>query len=275
MLICIYSLPHSSLHRKGVKLSKKEFVIEQITEMIKGGEYPPGEQLPSEPHMEKLFNVSRGTIRQALTELAQAGVVARRSGSGTFVLRDLAKEPKVIAFHKQVKNAGMEPSTKVLEAIRMKASELPEQVWRAFLVPEAEIDSTFIYRINRLRCGNDIPLARQIIYLLAEDFQSDLLETEDFSQSAFELYGRYHRKVSIAEERIQARLATPAEIELFQLQSKLREQQMVYVRERISYDQQNMPLEVMTSIDRGDFFTGYRYRITESDLFVDKAIKLR
>jgi hypothetical protein len=38
---------------------------------------------------------------------------------------------------------------------------------------------------------------------------------------------------------------------------------VVYVRERISYDQENIPLEVVASVERGDVFQGYKYRIIE------------
>jgi hypothetical protein len=43
------------------------------------------------------------------------------------------------------------------------------------------------------------------------------------------------------------------------------QQQFVYERNRVSFDEQNQVLEVMTSVDRGDFFPGYEYRIVEVD----------
>ena len=53
----------------------------------------------------------------------------------------------------------------------------------------------------------------------------------------------------------------PDEIELFGLPPHSRDQQIIYIRDRISYDQQNLALEVMTSVERGRFLWAYRYRI--------------
>jgi ABC-type glycerol-3-phosphate transport system substrate-binding protein len=45
----------------------------------------PGERLPSEVELCQLYQASRTTVRQALSTLAQDGLVLRRQGSGTFV----------------------------------------------------------------------------------------------------------------------------------------------------------------------------------------------
>ena len=49
------------------------------------------------------------------------------------------------------------------------------------------------------------------------------------------------------------------------------DRQFVYERRRISYDQENRVLEVMISIDRGDFFQGYQYRIVEEDVNICRS----
>jgi len=70
--------------------------------------------------------------------------------------------------------------------------------------------------------------------------------------------------VTWTDEIIRARSAEPEEIDLLRT-DELPEQQFVYMRDRISYDQENMPLEVSTSIDRGDVFQAYQYRIVEDE----------
>lgn len=50
------------------------------------------------------------------------------------------------------------------------------------------------------------------------------------------------------------------------MQTLLPQQQFVYVRDRISYDQENLPVEVLISVDRDDFFRAYRYRVVEDEL---------
>ncbi|MFF5991199.1 GntR family transcriptional regulator [Prauserella flavalba] len=55
-------------------------------------ELPAGHQLPTERDLAEIYGVSRITIRQALTELANDGYVERRQGTGTFV----ADRPEVV-----------------------------------------------------------------------------------------------------------------------------------------------------------------------------------
>jgi GntR family transcriptional regulator len=62
-------------------------VAEQLREKIMSGQLQPEEQLPNEPELSALLNVSRSTVRSALTILEQGGFVLRRRGIGTFVAR--------------------------------------------------------------------------------------------------------------------------------------------------------------------------------------------
>jgi GntR family transcriptional regulator len=243
--------------------SKYYEVKERIEEMILKGEFSVSSKLPAEPDLAEMFNVSRGTIRQALGELARDAIIARRSGSGTFVLRKPGKEARVISFKEQIRRAGMVPTTQILAKERIMASEAGEHVYAAFFIDPEEADKTPVYHIDRLRCGDDQPLARQTIYLLASDFKPDLLETEDFTQSVMAIYERHYRRVAWADEIILARPAMEEEVALLQMQDLPPHERFVYVRDRVSYDQENMPLEVLHSIDRGDFFQAYRYRIVE------------
>lgn len=60
-------------------------VVEQIRSMIQGGDLPAGSQLPSEPELARGLNVSRNTLRAALSYLENEGSIVRRRGIGTFV----------------------------------------------------------------------------------------------------------------------------------------------------------------------------------------------
>ena len=59
--------------------------VEQLRAMIQSGELPDGSQLPSEPELAKALNISRSTLRAALSYLENEGTVLRRRGVGTFV----------------------------------------------------------------------------------------------------------------------------------------------------------------------------------------------
>lgn len=62
-----------------------ENISAQIREQIKQGVWKEGERIQSELELAKLFQVSRGSIREAIKSLQMAGIVEAHSGSGTFV----------------------------------------------------------------------------------------------------------------------------------------------------------------------------------------------
>lgn len=239
-------------------------IKELIREEILADRFPPGSQLPSEPRLAEMYRASRGTIREALRELEQDAVIARRSGIGTLVLRR-PKSALITSFTEQVRQAGMTPSTVVLSARRIPAAQARGRVCEAFLLDSEQAARTEVYEINRLRRGDERPLAQQITYLLASDFSAGLLDEVDLRESLFTLYTRYRRRVGWADEIITARLATTAEAKTLEMQNVKPSLRLVYERQRISYDGDNQPLEVLFSVDRSDFFQGYRYRIMEED----------
>lgn len=63
-------------------------VAEQLREMIMQGKLESETQLPTEPYLSAMLNVSRSTIRSALTILEQGGFILRRWGVGTFIARN-------------------------------------------------------------------------------------------------------------------------------------------------------------------------------------------
>ena len=69
---------HGPLFRRVVDIVRKE---------ILQGIHPVGERLPTENDLSMRFGVSRQTVREALRELRQAGLVTSRRGSGTTVAR--------------------------------------------------------------------------------------------------------------------------------------------------------------------------------------------
>jgi GntR family transcriptional regulator len=69
-----------------LKTSKLSLQAQQyLRELIKDGTYQPGEQLPSEGNLALQLGISRGTLREALFNLAQQGLIVRKHGVGTFV----------------------------------------------------------------------------------------------------------------------------------------------------------------------------------------------
>lgn len=94
---------------------------------IAAGTYPPGARLPTEAALSARFGVNRHTLRRALADLAEAGIVVSRRGSGVFV----AARPtdyrlgRRVRFHQNVAASGRTPSRRItrLETCRAAPGE--------------------------------------------------------------------------------------------------------------------------------------------------------
>lgn len=95
-----------------------------IMDEIKNGHYEVGNLIPTEKEFSEVFQISRTTVRQAITELVQEGWLYRVKSKGTFVAQPKISQDfikKLESFNDQILRAGMTPSTEVLELKTVKA----------------------------------------------------------------------------------------------------------------------------------------------------------
>lgn len=67
---------------------RHQAISEALAKEIRDGIRPAGGQLPGEHALAREFGVSRTTMRAALAELSRAGLIATRTGKGSYVLFD-------------------------------------------------------------------------------------------------------------------------------------------------------------------------------------------
>ena len=65
---------------------------EVLRHQIQAGHLVPHSAIPSEPELVSSYRVSRATVRQALTELVNEGLLYRQHGKGTFVCEPRAQQ---------------------------------------------------------------------------------------------------------------------------------------------------------------------------------------
>lgn len=70
-----------------------ERVRQAIAASIADGTYAAGDKLPSETRLADELGINRLTVRRAIEELARAGIVESRQGSGTFVSAPIVRLP--------------------------------------------------------------------------------------------------------------------------------------------------------------------------------------
>ncbi|MDE2276017.1 MAG: GntR family transcriptional regulator, partial [Burkholderiales bacterium] len=98
---------------------------------LQGGEWQPGQVIPSETELAARFGVSQGTVRKAIDELAAENLLIRRQGRGTFVSTHHEAQVK-FRFLRLVPDTettqGLRMEREVLECHRVRA---PADVVRA------------------------------------------------------------------------------------------------------------------------------------------------
>lgn len=130
----------------------------QIKELIRGkidsGDWKSGDKIPNELELAKNFMVSRSTMRQAILELVNEGILTRKKGVGTFVSKPKF-EGNFITF-----NYPEELGTKHTP-ISIKAIEGSSGKLKALNL----IDNETVYEIIRLRFFHEEPAAIEKSYI--------------------------------------------------------------------------------------------------------------
>ena len=80
---------------------------------VQDGTYKPGDQIPTEPQLCKLFGVSRITVRKAIDSLSQEGWLVRQQGRGTFVRMSAARGASLDIDEVRNQVAGFAAATEV------------------------------------------------------------------------------------------------------------------------------------------------------------------
>ena len=132
-------------------------IHDQIKSEIDQKIWKIGERLPSERDLAEKFQVSRMTLRQAITLLVEEGVLERRVGSGTFITSTRVQEKMrgTTSFTEIMKSQGKEPSSQVI-SYRKTIPSLQE-------VDKLGIDKTdTIIRMERVRYADGIPVVYEV-----------------------------------------------------------------------------------------------------------------
>jgi DNA-binding GntR family transcriptional regulator len=117
---------------------------------IRSGEQAVGSYLMNEIDIAARFGLSRPTVRQAIGELVNAGLVTRQRGVGTRVVNpSIARPAGLTSLWDDLSEAGAGPETKVVKLKRVK--------------PPADLREPFagdqVWEIERVRSTADGPLA--------------------------------------------------------------------------------------------------------------------
>ena len=182
-------------------------VAQSIEHAINTGALAPGDRLENELSLTKRLGLSRPTARQAIQELVNKGLLVRKRGVGTQVVRSQFRRTEALSsLNEDIIKAGKTPSTRLLDFTLGKL----DQDIRDAIGDAAPTDTDFI-KIRRLRLADDVPLAILTNYLPAR-FQ--ITEDDMQSKSLYACLRALGVNLKIAHQQISARLMTEEEAEL-------------------------------------------------------------
>lgn len=222
-----------------------------ILQGLASGEWRPGEAIPSEAELAIRFNVSQGTVRKAIDEMAAENLVVRKQGKGTYVASH--NDPRAFfRFLRVVPNEGgvSVPQSVPLECWRAKAGQEAARILD--IAPGAPI--TIVRRVLKF---NGKPVVLDEIYLPGEIFQGLSLEVlQEYQGSIYSLFEtRFGVRMIRAEERIRAVAADRATAE----QLAVAEGSPLLSVERVTYTYGDKPVEWR----RGLYATAEHYYLNE------------
>lgn len=103
---------------------KHERIARVLEDEIRRGSVPRGRRLPGETALAERFSVSRNTVRAALVELGEAGLIATRSGKGSFVTYDGNPLDVELGWAHALQEQGVETRVDVLSLDEVTDPEL-------------------------------------------------------------------------------------------------------------------------------------------------------
>jgi GntR family transcriptional regulator len=126
----------------------------QILQLIESAVIQAGDLFPPENDLCELLDVSRPTIRQAFSELANEGYISRHKGKGTFVSTPKVNDgffSKLETFHDEMAEKGLKPNTLVIKLEKINGPhEANERL-------SLDLNAPLLY-LSRVRSVDHVPL---------------------------------------------------------------------------------------------------------------------
>ncbi len=217
---------------------------ELIVEEIKSGLYPVDSLIPTEKELSEQFDISRTTVRQAITELVQEGWLYRVKSKGTFIARQKIKQDflqRLETFREQMKRIGLEPSTEVLD---FKVAKASYEVAENLRIEEGE---QVIYLFRR-RFGDGEPVVTVETYLPYE--KCAFIKDQDFERvSLYDvLSAREETRIFSAKRLVEAVEANNSDVQYLHV----RKGSPIQLVHTVSVNKADTALEYSIARYRGD-----------------------
>ena len=216
-----------------------------LEDQISSGSWKAGDRVPSESEIGERFQISRTTVRQALGDLVNQGLLTRIQGKGTFVAQPRIQQylAQLTSFTQDMRLRQRKPSSRVLQLGVVSSSAAVAQ---ALQLQAGEP----VIILKRVRMADDQPMAVEISYLPYLPFSR--LVTEDMTnRSLYEtLKNQFNIVATRALQQIEAIACPPEESKTL----NIRKGSPVLHIYRTTFNQEGKPFENVESFYRSDSY---------------------
>ena len=223
---------------------KHKYVLLQEKLKTKFLRLKPHSQIPSVRQLATQYDVSSMTVRQALSELQDQGLIYTIPGSGTYVAGEkLSKKLVFISFSEEIRQKGMKPSSQILKAEKVKITNSK----LADILQIQTGDSA--YRVKRVRLADNVALSIEDSFIPCDNAPG--LLDQDLKSSLYEIFSEvYEHPVVKAESSVSPILLDKAQSEL--LGAPIKTPSLEF--NLTGWDARGKTMEHCISIKRGDLY---------------------
>jgi GntR family transcriptional regulator len=227
-----------------------------LRQRLLDGTYPQGEPLPGEIDLTRAFSVSRITVRRALQELADEGLVARHAGRGTFPTEGVERQATISGnlsgLLENLLFMGLKTQVQLLD---LQYGPPPAHIAARFAA-----DGTLeVQRAVRVRSSDGIPFSYLTTYVPAAIGRT-FTAGELSSQPLLALLERAGIQVTSAEQTVAAAAADTAVADALGVPPGTALLKIV----RLVRDERERLVECLEALYRPDRYT-YRMELQRSD----------
>ena len=239
-------------------------IKQTLKNWILNKEFNPGERIPTEFELADKFNVSRLTVRQAISQLVQEGFLVSKRGEGTFVTKnsDLISSFS-LEFTGFMDDLFYQISKSETRSVKIAKVPVPRPVKDKLKLEE---DDKKVIQVKRVRFLEKKAFAYTVNYLPME-IGKKLSERELYKKPLMEILEKdFGIQFTEAFQTIQASFSDQEVSEKLEIASG---SPILFV-ERIMYTKNSEPVELVQSSYRGDL---YKYivrlkKTKEKDIWV-------
>ena len=226
-------------------------LVAMIEKQIDKGELKPGLKIPSENELCEMYNISRITVRQALSDLALRGKVIRVKGKGTFIPKFSARKPfdGLSGFSNEIKYTHQ---TQVTSKIISFEATMPTPETAQML---GLSEGKAVIRLERARYLENIGISGVDLRFLPFNRFHGLLEEDLENNSLYNiLRSKYNTFPSRAIHEVSGMACPACYADILELTAG----EPISHFKDVVYDQNNIPFEFGENFYRID---RYNYRI--------------